>query len=392
MRLLLATLVAVVMLLPFCANSQTGKNKFKEATIVNKDQSIHRGSIDAQQFLVKGRLSFSDTSNQSYSFRDIYSIQIDSNIYWFKTIRNRKDSVAVLIRAIEGKVSVYSPPLESGLAALFVEKDGAAYELQQKVVYQDDKKFYRNEYRQFLQTFFLDCPAITKEMIDRVPFTEKPIMTIVSQYNKTCGWEKENRSSMYRGKFHFGIELETFSYNSRKGAYSNYFEGNRPATAFGFGAYARLDFARRKTSFLISELTFAHISGGGPITYYVNVPVYQVLSEDHKFDITELRNTYSFYFDFARIAKISLAGGVGLLFQYQLSNKSTVQKSTVTGSTTQPSVSSNDKLGISPVGNVLATVGRIGVGYQLVALALQLKAYEGPHLEHKFFLQTRLTK
>ena len=320
----------------------------------------------------------------------MYSIQIDSNVYLFKSIRNRKDSIAILTTAIGGKVSVYTPPLESGLTAIFVEKGGASYELLQKIVEVNEKKFYRNEYREYLQSFFLDCPSITKPMLDRLPFVETSIMQIVSLYNQSCGWEKENRSKTYNAKLQFGLELEVIHYNSSKGASNNYFEGNRPASGFGLGVYARLSFARRKTSFLISELTFDQISGGGEISYYVNVPVYEVITEQHNFDIKEIRNTYSAYFNIARLGNMSLSAGGGILFQYQLSNLSTVHD--LGNNTTKSSASPQDKFGISPIVNVLFDVGRIGLGYQLVFLATQLKGVEGLHLEHKIFLQTRLSK
>jgi hypothetical protein len=390
MKLPFAALIAVAMVSYFDANSQAGKNQFKEAKIVYKDQSTASAWINANQLLTQGRLSFRDSINQLRSLRNLYSIEIDSNVYLFKTIKNRKDSVAVLITAIEGKVSIYTPPLESGLEAIFAEKDGASYELRQKVIVENDKKFYRNEYRQFLQSFFTDCPAITTTMVDRVAFAEKSIMKIVSAYNQQCGWEKKNVSTVYHAKFQFGLQLEGIYYNSTKGAFNNYFKGDRPAKAFGVGLYARLDFARSKTAFLISEVTVDKISGGGHIKYYVTDPSYIIRSELHDFDITEIRNTYSANFNIMRRENSSLSMGGGFLFQYQLSNKSTFIYEVNNKMAT--SVSSKDKFGISPVINLLYDAGRLGFGYQMVLLSTQLKAVEGQHLEHKIFVRMRLSK
>lgn len=390
MRLLLSCLISVATLLPFQVHSQGARNQFKEATIIYKDESRKRVWINSNQLLVKGQLSFRDSANRISSLKGIHSVQIDSTVYVLKSIRNRKDSVAILITAIGGKVSLYTPPLESGLAALYVEKDGASYELMQKIVEKDGKKFRRNEYRQFLQTFFADCPAITKRMVDKVPYAETPIMQIVSQYNKACGYENENRKQAYKAKFHYGLTLEGIYYNSRKGAYLNYFEGDRPATGFGLGFYGRLDFARRKTAFLLTELNYDMISGGGQITYWVNVPVYKIITEDHDFDIKELRNTYTINFNLTRSENFSLSAGGGILFQYQLSNQSTVYDFET--KTTKLSATSSDKFGLSPILNLRADMGRIGFGYQLVLMATQLKNVEGQHLEHKLFIQTRLSK
>ena len=388
MKLLITILVISTILGSVHLEAQTGKGKFKDVTIANKDQSTFRAWIDVDQLFQKGKLTSRDSVFQRSALAAIYSIQVDSSVYLLKSIGNRNDSIAILSRAIEGKVSVYTPPLESGLDAIFVEKDGATYEMRQKVVEANGKKFYHNEFSAFLQLFFSDCESITKAMVDKVPFSERPIMAIVSRYNKSCGWEKTNRANMYKAKFQYGLQLEGVHYNSTKGAYINYFEGDRPASGFGLGLYARLDFARKKTAFLISELTFNHISGGGEITYYVTEPVYQVITEHHDFDIQELRNTYSAYFNIARFKKSSLAAGGGILFQYQLKNNSTATEGNVTTSSAKP----KDKFGLSPIINILFSTNRIGVGYQMVFLAIQLKGAEGQHIEHKVFLQVKLSK
>lgn len=367
--------------------AQTGKDKFKEVTITHKDQSTFRVWIDVDQLFKKGKLTSRDSVYQKSALASIYCIQVDSSVYLLKSIRNRKDSIAILSKAIEGKVSVYTPPLESGLDAIFVAKDGATIEMLQKVVEANGKKFYQNEFRGFLQVFFSDCQSITKAMIDKVPFSELRIMDIVSLYNKSCGWEKSNTANEYQAKFQYGLQLEGVLYNSTQGAYLNYFKGDRPASGFGLGLYARLDFARKKTAFLISELTFNHISGGGEITYYVNEPVYEILTEHHDFDIQELRNTYSAYFNIARFKNSSLAAGGGILFQYQLKNNSTVTDRNVTTSSAKP----EDKFGLSPIINVLFNMNRIAFGYQMVFLAIQLKGEEAQHMEHKFLLQVKLS-
>ncbi len=388
MKSLFAILVISTILGSLHLEAQTGKDNFKDVVIANKDQSTFRAWIDVDQLLKKAQLTSRDSVFRRSALANIYSIQVDSSIYFFKSIRNRKDSIAILSRAIEGKVSVYTPPLESGLEAVFVEKDGLIYEMLQKVVEVKGKKFYKNEFRGFLQVFFSDCQTITKEMVDKVLISELSIMKIVSQYNKSCGWEKANRVIRYKSKFQFGLQIEGEHYNSTKGIYANYFVGDRPASGFGLGLYARLDFARKKTAFLISELTFNHISGGGDITYYVTDPKYQIFTEHHDFNIQELRNSYSAYFYIARSKKSSLAAGGGIMFQYQLENNSTVTDGNVTTS----SAKSGDSFGLSPIANVLFNMNRIGLGYQMVLLATQLKGAEAQHIENKFFLQVKLSK
>jgi hypothetical protein len=388
MKLLFTILVLSTILGSRHLEAQTRKDNFKDVTIAKKDQSTFKAWIDLDQLFRTGRLTSRDSVFQRAALAAIYSIQVDSSIYFFRSIGNRKDSIAILSRAVEGKVSVYTPPLESGLEGIFVEKEGATYEMRQKVVEVNGKKFYQNEFRGFLQVFFSDCPSITKAMVDKVPVSELSIMKIVSRYNKSCGWEKTNTANKYKAKFQFGLQVEGLKYNSTKGAYVNYFTGDRPASGFGLGLYARLDFARKKTAFLISELTFNSISGGGEITYYVNAPTYQIFPEHHNFDIKELRNTYSAYFNIARFKKSSLAAGGGILFQYQLKNNSTV---TDHNNVTTPSVKPEDKFGLSPIVNVLFNMSRIGLGYQMVFLATQLKGSEGQHIENKVFLQVKLS-
>jgi hypothetical protein len=388
MKLLFTIFVISTILGSLQVVAQTGKGRLKDVRIVNNDKSAFSAGIDVDQLFQKGTLASRDSVFGRSAMAAIYSIQVDSNVYLLKSIRNRKDSVAVLSRAIDGKVSIYTPPLESGLEGVFVEKEGATYEMRQKVVESNGRKFYQNEFRGFLQLFFSDCQTITKAMVDKVPLSEISIMNIVSKYNKSCGWEKANKVSNYKAKFQFGLQLEGLHYNSTKGAYQNYFTGDRPASGFGFGLYARFDFARKKSSFLISELTYNSITGGGDITYYVNAPSYQVLTEHHDFDIKELRNSYSAYFNIARFKRSSLAIGGGIMFQYQVKNNSTVTHGGGTTSTVTP----EDKFGLSPIANLLFNANRIGVGYQLVLMATQLKGWEGQHLEHKLFLQLRLSK
>jgi hypothetical protein len=199
-----------------------------------------------------------------------------------------------------------------------------------------------------------------------------------------------NTARKYKANFHFGVQLEGIHYNSKKGIHPNYFTGDRPATGWGVGLFAKIDFARKNTAFLISELTLGHISGGGEIAYYVNYPTYQVFSEYHDFDITEVRNTYSAYFNIFSSKDLSLAAGGGTLLQFQLTNSSTVTDSQ--SGATKPSPVPEDKFGFSPIVNVLFNVNRFGLGYQIVFLAIQLKGVEGQHLEHKLFLQARLSK
>src|SRR5882757_8496841 len=139
---------------------------------------------DVGQVLQKGWLTSRDSVLRRAPLRAISSIQIDSNIYFFKSIRNQEDSVAVLSRAIEGKVSVYSPPFESGRDAIFVEKEEATYEMLQKTVEKDGRKFHKDEFKGFLQVLFSDCESITKDMIDHTFLSELAIMRIVSRYNK----------------------------------------------------------------------------------------------------------------------------------------------------------------------------------------------------------------
>ncbi|MEO7988520.1 MAG: hypothetical protein ABI663_03205 [Chryseolinea sp.] len=388
MKLLFAILVISTILGSLHLEAQTEKYKFKNVTIANKDQSTFRAWIDVDQLFQKGELTSRDSVFQRSALAAIYSIQVDSNVYLLKSIVNRNDSIAILSRAIEGKVSVYTPPLESGLEAVFVEKDGATYEMRQRVVEANGKKFYQNEFRGFLLVFFSDCQSITKAIIDKVSLRELAIMEIVSRYNMSCGWQKTNRVNKYKAKFQYGLQLEGLYYNSTKGAYLNYFKGDRPASGFGLGLYARIDFARKKTAFLISELTYDHISGGGEISYYVNEPVYQVFTEHHDFDIQELRNTYSVYFYIAQFKKSSLAAGGGMLFQYQLKNNSTVTQGNMISSSAKP----EDKFGFSPIINVLFNMNRIGIGYQAVFMATQLKNSEKQHIENKVFLQVRLFK
>jgi hypothetical protein len=385
MKLLFTILVISTSLGSLHLKAQTRNGKFKDVTLVKKDQSTFRAGIDLDQLFQKGRLISTDSVFQKSALAAIYSIQVDSNVYLLKSIGNRNDSIAILSRAIEGKVSVYTPPLESGLEAVFVEKSGSTYEMRQKVLEVKGKKFYQNEFKGFLQVFFSDCESITKAMIDKVPLSELRIMEIVSRYNKSCGWEKTNTANKYKAKFQVGLQLEGVYYNSTKGASQNYFTGDRPATAFGVGLYARFDFARKNTAFLLSELTFNHISGGGDITYYVNYPTYQILNEHHDFNIQELRNSYSAYFNIARFKKSSLAAGGGIMFQYQLKNTSTKNSTT-------PTVSEKDKFGLYPVVNVLFNMNRFGLGYQMVFLSTQVNGSEGQHMEFKGFLQVRLSK
>ncbi|CAN5592612.1 hypothetical protein BH10BAC4_BH10BAC4_27050 [soil metagenome] len=385
MKLLFTILIISTILGSHHLKAQTGKDKFKAVTIANKDQSTFIARIDVDQLVQKGKLTSRDSIFQRPALEAIYSIQLDSSIYFLRSIKNRNDSIAVLSMAIEGKVSVYTPPLESGLDGIFVGKDGSTYEMRQKVLEVNGKKFYQNEFKGFLQVFFSDCQSITKAMVDKVPFAELSIMRIVSRYNKSCGWEKKNSGNKYKAKFQYGLQLEGVYYHSTPGPSQNYFTGDRPAKGFGLGLYARLDFARKNSAFLISELTFNHISGGGEITYYVNSPTYRVLTERHNFEIQELRNSYSAYFNIARFKKSSLAAGGGIMFQYQLKNNSTVNVTT-------PSASPQDKFGLFPIVNVLYNRSRIGVGYQIVFLALQLKGYEGQHIENKVFLQAKVSK
>ncbi|HTJ49862.1 MAG TPA: hypothetical protein VL443_10440 [Cyclobacteriaceae bacterium] len=388
MKLLFTILFVSTILASLHLEAQTRKDKFKDVTIVNKDQSIFRAWIDLDQLVQEGKLTSRDSVFQRYTLAAIYSIQVDSSVYLLKSIGNRNDSIAILSRAIEGKVSVYTPPLESGLEAIFVEKDGATFEMRRKVVEVNGLKFYQNEFRGFLQAFFSDCKSITKAMVDKVPFGELPIMKIISRYNKSCGWEKTNRANKYRAKFQYGLQLEGVHYNSTKGAYENYFKGDRPASGFGLGLYARVDFARKKTAFLVSELTFNHISGGGEITYYVTDPEYQIFTEHHNFNIQELRNTYSVYFNIVRFKKSTLAAGGGMFFQYQLKNNSTVTDRKVTTLSAKP----QDKFGFCPIINVLFNMNGIGFGYQVVFMAAQLKGTEDLHIEHKVYLQIKLLK
>lgn len=368
--------------------AQTRKEKFKHVTIVNKDQSTFSTRIDVDQLFQKGKLISRDSVFQRSAIETIYSIQVDSSVYFLKSIENVNDSVAILSRAIEGKLSVYTPPLESGLEAIFIEKDGATYQMRRKVLEAHGKKFNQNEFRGFLTAFASDCHSITKAMVDKVPFSERAMMEIASRYNKSCGWEKTNMANKYKAKFQYGLQLEAVHYNSKEGAYLNYFDGDRPASGFGLGLYARLDFPRKKTAFLMSELTFNRISGGGGINYYVTTPTYQIITERHDFDIQELRNTYSAYFNVARFKKSSLAAGGGILFQYQLKNNSTATARDVTAATAKP----GDKFGLSPIINIHFNTNRIGFGYQLVFLATQLKGAERQHIEHKVFLQVKLSK
>jgi hypothetical protein len=384
MKLFFTITVISATLGSFHLDAQSRNDRFKIVTITNEDRSTYRVEIDARQLLQSGKVTCRDSVFQKPALAAIYSIQVDSSVYFLRSIKNRADSVAVLNRAIEGKVSVYTPPLESGLETVFMEKDSSTYEMRQKVKESNGKKFYQNEFKGLLLVFFSDCQDITKAMINKVPFSERSFMEIASRYNKSCGWEKTNRTNEYKAKFQIGLELEGTHYNSTKGIAVNYFEGDRPASGFGFGLYARLDFARKKSAFLISELTYNHITGGGDIDYYVNYPTYQIFTEHHKFDITELRNTYSAYFYLARFGKSSLAAGGGILFQYQLKNNSTVNVA--------PSVTSKDKFGLSPIINILYNMKRMGVGYQVVLIATQLKGTEGPHTEHRVFVQARLSK
>jgi hypothetical protein len=120
----------------------------------------------------------------------------------------------------------------------------------------------------------------------------------------------------------------------------------------------------------------------------VTAPTYQVFTERHDFDIQELRNTYSAYFNVARFKKSSLAAGGGILFQYQLKNNSRATDRDVT----TPSVKPEDKFGLSPIINIHFNMNRIGFGYQIVFLATQLKGAERQHMEHKVFLQVKLSE
>ncbi|HWA33141.1 MAG TPA: hypothetical protein VG737_03375 [Cyclobacteriaceae bacterium] len=387
MRLFFAIMLTGAVLAAAPTDAQTKTDKFREVTILNRDESSFKAWIDLEQFLQKSQLTSRDSVFRRAALRSIYSVQADTNVYFIKLVRNRRDSIAVVSRAIEGKVSTYTPPLESGIEALFLEKDGATYEMLQKVIVKDDKKFYKDEFRGFLQVFFADCPNISKAMIDKVPFSDLKIMGLVSKYNKACGFENSNKVVNYKAKFQVGLQVEALKYNSTKGIYLNYFEGDRPASGFGFGLYGRFDFPRKKTAFLISELTYSHISGGGNITYWVNAPVYQEITEHHTFNISELRNSYSAYFHLVRFKKSTLAAGGGIMFQLQLQNSSTV---TDRGTTT-PSAKPSDKFGFSPVANVLYNMNRFGLGYQMIFLATQLKGEEGLHIEHKLFLQFKLS-
>jgi hypothetical protein len=390
-NLTLILAISGLLLLSQSLYSQSYVETFQNATFLLEDGSTHSASINAKQLLTRNVLQFEKAQSTDWELKNISTVTIDSTTYHVRELENISDTVKVMEKVIDGKISLYRSPRISTNEQIFAEKDKKVYELRiiKRLVH--DTWVYVNEYSSTLQFLVLDCKEIDRDKVgSNVGLGLGAISKIVTKYNGSCGWQKTlSARKAIKPEVTFGITGGALMVRNDLSYANKRMIGKNSLTGFYAGPSLAVGFRKFYDTRLTFDLLFEKLSGeGNAYSRGTSSPTQHV----HNYDIFQLKNILAFNYILYRDATTTLYFGIGTVFQIQLVNNTTWQR---VGSRTEPSESlqsRKDGFNMAPVGHLHLKRNRVGFRYQVVALSIQMKTIEQYALEHRVSVHYDLRK
>ncbi|MCB0487514.1 MAG: hypothetical protein R2820_13875 [Cyclobacteriaceae bacterium] len=368
-RLFLLCLVATADI----AVAQSKLPEFSQATFWLPDSSTVTGVVNQKLLLTRNTLQFQSEPSQRLRLADVRSFVIDSTQYFVKQISNAEDTLKVMERIIEGKISFYASPKLSTTGEMFAEKGDILYEL--KTVKKDvnGRTFKVKEYRSYLLNLMVDCEAIDKvKLTNDLAYNFPTFVKLITQYNENCGWQSEIigtrdleatlELSAIAGVFLANNKLD-YVHTTRV------YSGKTSLVGFSVGGSAAISFRKFRDTRATLDLVLDKVSGDAYAT--ANRPT---LDQIHYYDIMRLKTIIGFDVAVKHWEHASLLLGAGTIFQFQLSNNSTWKYEPVrTNINPIPFQTGKDKFSLMPQGFVQYDTHKYGIRFQLVPLAVQMR-------------------
>ena len=267
---------------------------------------------------------------------DIDRVSIDSISYFSKEIIDQSHrSFLLLERVIHGKVSLYRTPHKDDRTTFFIEKEGNVRKLQiiQKKIDQHTIS-RKDQYKSVLRAVLYDCPEVVQDQINQTKLNYSSLKNILTTYNRRCGWSnyvKEPVPSSQRnislhvltGYSWATIPLEYSLPYIMDARYRGFSEVVSNKMFYGFGLALKVKRFSVTNNILLEsfdvEKTYINSRERDREAYRMivwnleNQLVYQFL---------DIRDQVAIRFHFLERGKVSAYVGLGMSFNYVLSNKS----------------------------------------------------------------------
>jgi hypothetical protein len=354
-------------------HSQSYLHEFQAAKFLLKDSTTREARVNVRMLVSRNTLQLEEAPSNAWSLWDVSSFTIDTTQYLVKELKNINDTVKVMERVIEGKISLYRSPRISPNEEIFAEKSGVVYQL--RIVRKDinEGTYQVKEYSSILKILMLDCSQINQNKLEAVGFSVKDISKKVSEYNASCGWQKEfaARESL-KPKFIFGV-YAAYGRIDNKLYYNTgvIYKGHSSLTAVAGGVSLGLNFKKFNDTHVYLDIGIDKLTGEGA-----------AYAQRHVYDMLRLRHAYTFNFGLYRNVNINISAGGGFIFQHLLSNKTIVERNI------DPTRFHHDKdnFNLNPVGHLHLGYKSFAIRYQVIPLSLQMKEIELPGWEHRMSL------
>lgn len=383
MKKLLFIVLIVQVCLSIRLSAQSYTQTYQQATFLMSDSSSSLVEVNVKLLLVKNILDFKTQPSKPFTLKDAYAVVIDSTKYFIKKIENISDTVKVVERLIEGRISLYRSPRITTKAELFAEKDHKTYELRQIKKLMEEGTFWVKEYASFLKILTLDCAQIEHQKLENVKLSLAAISKIVSLYNSNCGWQKsfETKEEL-KPQITIGL-VAGFSKINNDLRYHPY-SGRSSLTGFYAGPSISIEFRKFYDTRITYDLLVESLSGEGRASHQAapNNPGYDHI---HNYSIVALNHIIAFNIAVFRNKDIDTYLGAGSIVQHQI--RANNPWTTAVNPGPRPDAlmyeSNKDRINLAPVAHAYIGFKSIGVRYQVAPLSIQMKKIERYGFGHR---------
>jgi hypothetical protein len=362
------------------SNAQSHIEAYQRAIFLMNDSSVQSAKVDVKLLVTTNTLAFVEAV-RNISLKKVRTVTIDSVTYFVKRITNMSDSIKIVERVIEGKISLYVSPKISTRSEMFAEKGETMYELRRLKRNTYGMAHEIREYASYLKLMSLDCPAIDPEEVEKkLVFSLSAFKKLAGKYNQNCGWQVNTNAIVKPWlvpAVTFGVVAGFLSTNNQFN-YDNR-TGKSSLPGFFAGPSVSLDFRKFQTVRVTYDLLLEKISGEAKTTPRQDRHVHT-----HAFNILQLKQIIAAEIALYSRSKTSVFLGVGTLLQHKLANNTTLTENRATYTGVPDVQSSKDNFNAALAAHIKFRYKQFGFRYQFANHAVQMKVTQKYGLEHRF--------
>lgn len=363
--------------------AQTPDRFERSVQLQMRDGSRRTVVVNAKRLFVNN--DFTLLNGSPLNMKYVKTITMDSVTYFVKQISNLPETISILERVIEGKISFYISPRVSGNSSMYIEKDSVTYNLRMVKHYVNDRPVNIKEYVSYLKIFTEDCKTIDQsEVENNLPLHRKDLKSFISSYNQQCGWQTPERVKPKRKP---ALSLSVVGGVAVINSPLNYDIWTGKASLVGFFAGPSIEIKSQtlRAHRLRNDLLFEQLTGEGKTE-----PRPSGRYNIHAYNILQIKNILSANFNIYRTPTMNIELGIGAMFKLQLFNNTKITETRLTYSGPPTLRSPTDRFNIAPVVHGFVSFEKIGFRYQFNPLAIQMRAAETNGKEHRFSLHYKI--